>query len=188
MAGCRMISESICIDKRLSAVSEGAENLFYRLLSTTDDVGDTIGEPELIKGQIYPRRGNLTLEDIKSRLLELHNIKNNNELGLIDLYHYGGEIYVHFPNFNKYQKLRKDINPKITFPLRTCNNTLRTCNDPFTQVSKVSKKVSKEVLPSDYLSKDNIKILKTLFNDGKALVNHLTMLGYGSQEISKVLA
>ncbi|MFH1441315.1 MAG: hypothetical protein ABIH18_04690 [Candidatus Omnitrophota bacterium] len=72
-----MIDESICIDKRLNSVSEGAENLFYRLLSKTDDAGRIFADSSLIKGQIYPRR-DISVKEIENRLRELHELNGLN--------------------------------------------------------------------------------------------------------------
>ena len=193
MPGKRILDEGICIDKRLNSVSEGAENLFYRMLTKTDDKGNIFSDPQLIAGQVYPRRKNITETEIKKRLLELHNAKNDEseeeisdeerDCGLIDIYRVKGEFYAHFPNFKKHQKLRKDIALKIMYPLRTCNNSLRTCNDPFTQVSKISKisKVSKQV------SKDETANFKKLFKKPEALKSHLQARGLGESRIKDII-
>ena len=110
-----MIDESICIDKRLNSVSEGAENLFYRLLSKTDDAGRVFADSSLIKGQIYPRR-EISLKGIEERLRELNEVKDDKGKGLIVLYEAKNEMYCCFPNFNKHQTLRSDIKQKISYP------------------------------------------------------------------------
>jgi hypothetical protein len=181
-----MIDESICIDKRLNAVSEGAENLFYRMLSKTDDGANIFSDPDLIKGQIYPRRLNISLEEIKKRLIELHSAKDEEGYGLITLYTHNSEMFANFSNFFKHQKLRKDINPNIKYPPR--NDTLRTCNDPFAQVSKLSKQVSKDVPPLNILLE--IKNLKKIYpkkEDIKIIRSMLKNMEFSDEEISKHL-
>lgn len=186
-----MLDESICIDKRLNSVSEGAENLFYRLLSKTDDKANIFADLDLIKGQIYSRRTYITEEAIKTRLLELHNAKNEEEeeipedekdMGLIDIYKIKGGFYAHFPKFFKHQKLRKDIEPKVLYPLHPRNNPLRTCNDPFTQDKLSKDKLRKEV------SKEEIENLKKLFNNNPEKIKaHLKARGLGEESIKDVL-
>lgn len=185
MPGKRMLDESICIDKRLNQVSEGAENLFYRMLARTDDAGNVYAEPDLIKSQIYSRRPTIDIEEIKKRLLELHNSKSGEQLGLIELYSNNGELYAHFPNFFKHQKLRSDIKPKIQYPLRTRNNSLRTCNDPFTQVSKLSKQVSKDETDCIDIKKEIQKLKKLYLKDEDTIRSLLLNMGFTEEEIKQ---
>ena len=186
MPGKRMLDESICIDKRLNNITEGSENLFYRMLARTDDAGNVYAEPDLIKSQIYPRRPEITLEDIKKRLLELHNSNNGQGLGLIELYSNNGQLYANFPNFFKHQKLRSDIKLKIQYPLRTCNNSLHACTDPFTQVSKLSKQVSNDVTELDI--KNEIKKLRKIYScdrDIDSIKSLLLNMGFTEDAIDK---
>jgi len=138
----RILSNKICSDKKINSISEGAENLFYRLLTQTDDAGRYYGEPDLIKGFCYPRRNNISVEIIKKRLAELQKV------GLIILYKVNEEIYLYFPNFSKYQKLRSDIKPKIEFP-EPVTNSIQSVTD--------SKQIVSNSSIEDKISKDKIR-------------------------------
>lgn len=179
MAGKRMIDENICIDKRLNAVKEGAENLFYRLLVKTDDNGNVFAEPDLIKGQLYPRRLDISLEEIQARLDELHNATGGNGFGLIIIYEKNREKYAHLPGFFKYQRLRTDIKPKVIYPIPTKEDLERIRNKSLPQVSKDKK--DKEV------SKEEIVNFKILYKNAESLKMHLTTRGFDEECIAKVL-
>lgn len=196
MPGQRMLHESICTDKKLNKVSDGAENLFYRLLSKTDDMANVFADLDLVKSHIYSRKLDLTLNIIKERLLELHNVRDEDDesdkKGLIIIYKAKGAFFAHFPNFTKHQTLRKDIKPKIYYPEPTRNDLLRTCNDPFTQVSKLSKKVSKEESNIDHISNicDELKKLKILFpreGDLETIKSLLKNMNFTEEEINKAV-
>lgn len=111
MSGRRMIHDDICEDRKLNAVSEGAEVLFYRLLSKTDDYGRFYGDPALLKGQVFPRRHELTVQVIASRLVELVDAELILAFEAED-----GELIVQFKNFEKRQAFRRDIKRKARFP------------------------------------------------------------------------
>ncbi|MDD5700357.1 MAG: hypothetical protein PHH00_04215 [Candidatus Nanoarchaeia archaeon] len=183
-----MIDESICIDKRLNSVSEGAENLFYRLLSKTDDAGRVFADSFLIKGQLYPRR-DISVQVIEERLKELHEAKEDKGKGLIVLYEAKNERYCYFPNFTKHQTLRQDIKAKISYPQPpSVTDPLQTVTHPDENVLQVSKEVlnnqeSKEV------SKQEIEDLKKIFrNDEQALKRHLEAREFKPDTIQNILA
>lgn len=183
MPGKRMVDESICIDKRLNSVSEGAENLFYRLLSKTDDAGRVFADASLIKGQIYPRR-DMPVEEIEKRLKELDRAKDEKGNGLIVLYEVSKERYCYFPKFDKHQTLRSDIKPKISYPQPPpVTNSLQVVTDSDESVSQVSKKViSKKV------SKQEIENLQKIFEkDKEGLKGHLTARGFKPAKIRNIL-
>ena len=183
MPGKRMIDEGICIDKRLNSVSEGAENLFYRLLSKTDDAGRVFADASLIKGQIYPRR-DISVKEIESRLKELHEAKDEKNRGLIVLYEAKNERYCYFPNFNKHQTLRSDIKAKISYPQPPpVADTIRVVTDSDEIVSQVSKEViSKKV------SKQEVEDFRKIFTkDKEGLKRHLTTRGFKPAKIRSIL-
>lgn len=183
MPGKRMIDESICIDKRLNSVSEGAENLFYRLLSKSDDAGRVFADSCLIKGQIYPRR-DISTKEIENRLKELHEERDEKDSGLIVLYEAKNETYCYFPNFNKYQTLRSDIKARISYPQPPAvTDSIRVVTDSDESVSQVSKEViSKKV------SKQEIEDFKKIFTkDKESLKRHLTIRGFKPARIRSIL-
>lgn len=109
MAKGRLLNKVIILSRKLNAISEGAENLYYRLLVVSDDFGRYHADPEIIKGQIYTLRKTKT-PTIKQRLQELGDIK------LIKIYNFNGENYLELADFEKNQHFRKDIKRKNDFP------------------------------------------------------------------------
>jgi hypothetical protein len=110
MAQARMLNKAIILSKKINAVSEGAENLYYRLLVNADDFGRFRAEPEVIRGQVYTLRPIGVLK-IGQRLQELA------EIGLIQLYKVDGEVYLEITKFEEHQKFRSDIQKKEEYPI-----------------------------------------------------------------------
>ena len=83
MARGRMIDKVIILSRKINAISEGAENLYYRIYVNTDDFGLFHADPEILKGQIYTLRKDITIEIIQNRLDELIEIddKKIKEIG-----------------------------------------------------------------------------------------------------------
>jgi hypothetical protein len=104
-----MLNKAIILSKKINAVSEGAENLYYRLLVNADDFGRFRAEAEIIKGQIYTLR-KINVGQITGRLQELTKI------GLIRLYKVDGETYLEITKFEEHQKFRSDIPKKREYP------------------------------------------------------------------------
>jgi len=109
MASGRLLNKSIVLSRKINQVSEGAENLYYRLLVMSDDFGCYHADPEIIKGTIYTLR-KTSLSLIEARLRELDTIK------LIKIYKVNGEIYLQIEKFEENQKFRSDIKRKSDFP------------------------------------------------------------------------
>ena len=109
MARGRMIDRVIILSRKVNSVSEGAENLYYRLNVCADDFGRYHADAEIIKGQVYTKR-KISLLTIKSRLDEL------NAIGLIKFYADDGEIYLEIVGFEQHQTFRSDIQRKGEYP------------------------------------------------------------------------
>jgi hypothetical protein len=105
-----MIHGDISEDRKINAVTEGAETMFFRLLAKTDDFGRYFGDPVLLKGKIYPRRPELTVQDIASRMVELVTAK------LLFFYEADDDFFIQFRGFEKRQSFRKDVKRKARFP------------------------------------------------------------------------
>ena len=178
-----MIDENICIDKRLNSVSEGAENLFYRLLSKTDDAGRVFADSFLIKGHVYTRM-DIPVKSIEERLKELHEIKDDKGRGLIVLYEAKNERYCYFPNFNKHQTLRSDIKAKISYPQPPAvTDSQQIVTDSSQVVSQVSKKVI-----SNKVSKQELEDFKKIFSsDKESLKRHLETRGFKPARVRSIL-
>lgn len=104
-----MLNKVILTSQKVNKISEGAENLYYRILLLVDDYGRYYADPDIIKSYCYPKR-KVPISIIKKRLIELINIR------LIKTYKDNGEEYLEFVNFRKYQKFRSDIRLREDFP------------------------------------------------------------------------
>jgi hypothetical protein len=84
------------------------------------------GEPEIIKGMVFPYDEKITAKQIRESLVELS--KEN----LIEWYQVYDNYYIQFPNFSIYQKLRSDREYKSDYPPPPsqephCNDIDRDC-------------------------------------------------------------
>ena len=109
MARGRMIDKVITLSKKINAVSEGAENLYYRIYPHTDDFGLFHADPKILKGQIYTLRS-ISVATIGKRLDELI------EIGLVKIYQSNNERYLEIVDFEKHQTFRKDYVRKYDYP------------------------------------------------------------------------
>lgn len=109
MARGRMIDRVIILSKKINAISEGAENLYYRIYVNTDDYGRYHADSEILKGQIYTRK-KISKTIIEKRLNELWNI------GLINLYKNNDETYLEIVDFEKHQIFRSDVKKRAEYP------------------------------------------------------------------------
>lgn len=109
MARGRMIDKVIILSRKINAISEGAENLYYRIYVNTDDFGLFHADPKILKGQIYTLRS-ISAATIERRLNELI------EIGLIKIYINNGEKYLEIVDFDKHQDFRKDYTRKYEYP------------------------------------------------------------------------
>jgi len=105
----RMIYWKISYCKQLARCSLFAQLLFTWLIPNADDLGRLEGDPEVIKGMIFPYH-KITPKQIGNALTELHRE------GLIIWYQINETRYIHIPNFKIYQKLRKDREYSSDYP------------------------------------------------------------------------
>lgn len=112
MARGRMITNLICKDKKVHALSDDtARLLFTWLITVADCEGRTFGDPSIVKATIFPRRNDITSERVDGYLNEMFM------LGLIVRYIVDDEQYIFFPSFEKNQiGLRKDREAKSEIP------------------------------------------------------------------------
>ena len=104
-----MIHRVVILSKKINAISEGAENLYYRIYVNTDDYGRYHADQEILKGQIYTRK-KISKAIIEKRLNELWNI------GLINFYKNNNETYLEIVDFEKHQKFRSDVKKRAEYP------------------------------------------------------------------------
>lgn len=110
MAQARLLSKKIILSRKLNEVSEGAENLYYRLLVAADDFGRFHADPLIIKGQLYTLRKGMKEIQVARRVDELSAVK------LIRVYKVNGETYLEITKFEDHQRFRSDIKRKKDFP------------------------------------------------------------------------
>ena len=112
MARGRMITNEIAKDKIVNNLSCDTCRLFFTWLIPFADVdGRVLADPDLLKAGVFPRRRDVSIEDIEGYLVELHNA------GLLIVYGDDSELYAWFPSFEKNQTgLRKDREPQSRIP------------------------------------------------------------------------
>lgn len=83
--------------RRINAVSMGAESLFLRLHLTADGYGTYNADPELVAIKCYPRRREVTVQDVEAWHRELI------DAGLVNTYETAGEVYGSIAGFEDVQ-------------------------------------------------------------------------------------
>ncbi len=106
----RMVYWKISYSKQLARCSIFAKLLFTWLIPNTDDLGRMEGEPEIIKGMVFPYDEKITVKQVKEALDELAREK------LIIWYSVDENLYIQFPKFGIYQTLRKDREYTSDYP------------------------------------------------------------------------
>lgn len=117
----RMIYWKISYCKQLARCSTFSKLLFTWLIPNTDDLGRMEGDPEIIKGMVFPYDEKTTVKQIRDALGEL------SKETLIIWYQVDENYYIQFPNFSLYQTLRKDREYKSDYP--EPNDVDMTCHD-----------------------------------------------------------
>lgn len=122
----RMIYWKISYSKQLSRCSILSKLIFTWLIPNTDDLGRMEGDPEVIKGMVFPYDEKITVKQIKEALIELTKER------LIEWYSVDENYYIQFPKFSLYQKLRSDRVYKSDYPspdqpIRNCDDTDKDC-------------------------------------------------------------
>lgn len=105
MARGRFISKAVITDRGINNLSSDTSRLaFTWLITLADCEGRVTGEPDLLKSALFPRRSDITPEQIRDFITEWMSS------GFI-IWYYGadGDRYIQFVNFEKHQVgLRKD--------------------------------------------------------------------------------
>lgn len=104
MASGRMITNAIPADKKINQLSDDTSRLaFTWLITFADSEGRTYGDPGVVRSMLFPRRSDVTIEQMEGYIREWHN------LGLVVWYEADGDQWIWFPKFDKNQPgLRKD--------------------------------------------------------------------------------
>ncbi|GAH15867.1 unnamed protein product, partial [marine sediment metagenome] len=93
MARGRMLNKKISDSKRVNDLPDGAALLYCWLISHLDCNGCMMGEPELVKYRVFPRRKHL-ISKIESYLKAMEESVDENDIPLIFRYVVDGERYL----------------------------------------------------------------------------------------------
>lgn len=112
MAKGRMLLNSVSLDEKLNSLSsDTCRLLFTWMLPHLDKEGRTYGEPEIIKGTVFPRLKHISVKKVEKMLAELHS------KGLIFCYSVDNNAYISYPNFDLHQiGLRKERESRSRIP------------------------------------------------------------------------
>lgn len=154
----RMIYWKISYCKQLARCSTFSKLLFTWLIPNTDDLGRMEGDPEVVKGMIFPYEDKVTVKQIRESLEELANES------LILWYLVDDNYYIQFPSFQTYQILRKDRQYKSDYPNPV--DTDMTCHDKSCHVGQNLREGKEKVRRSEGEGKENqAKPVKQLFGE-----------------------
>ena len=112
MARGRFVSKTISLDAKVHQLScPMAQLLWTWMIPHLDVEGRMYGDPVIVRSIVFPRRSDVSIEDVDDYLDEMH------ALGLVVRYEVGGEKYLQCPNFAKHQVgLRRSREPASVIP------------------------------------------------------------------------
>lgn len=119
MARGRMINSSITEDKRVNDLSDDTCRLSLTWLITFADCeGRVTGDPAMIRAKVFPRRNDVTIEQIQRYIVEWQSAQDpDTGLGLVVWYEAKGDLWIWFPGFERNQAgLRKDKEAPSSIP------------------------------------------------------------------------
>ncbi len=71
MARGRMINSTVCADKKINGLSNDTSRLaFTWLITHADREGRTHGDPAMVRSMLFPRRDDVTVEQMESYIAE----------------------------------------------------------------------------------------------------------------------
>lgn len=98
MARGRILSKAICVDKRVNDLSSFESMLaFTWLISHLDVLGRTFGDPAIVRSMVFPRRSDVSVEQMEGFIQEWH------DAGLVIWYRANDDLFLQFPGFEKNQ-------------------------------------------------------------------------------------
>jgi len=112
MARGRMVNREICMDRKISDLSCDLSRLaFTWLVSFADKEGRVRGDPAIVRSMLFPRRDDVTVEQVESYITEWA------DASLIVWYETHDDMWIWFPAFEKNQPgLRKEREPESIIP------------------------------------------------------------------------
>lgn len=123
MGNKRMIDGDIALSRSLNAVSRDAELTFILLTTAADSWGRLIDEPHGLMAGTYAFRPEVSVEDLIGEIDELVREE------CLHRYEIAGRTYLHFPNWDHYQRLRQDASERIPAPDGHCGQCAATCGN-----------------------------------------------------------
>lgn len=158
----RMLYTKLWTSEQFGQLTDKAKLLYIGSITLADDDGRLLGNPAYLRGQIFPY-------DEKLSVTETLQLRNEVEKsGLFSVYEAQNgskkqEIITH-PNWEEYQKIRKDLYKKSQYPSPKNTKTLRneTVTPPLQENTLSQVKLSKDKLISE-TSSENINLLIKTF-------------------------
>ena len=111
----RVIKESVTRNEKINKLNWFEEVVFYRLMVAADDYGCFDGRIAIIKSELFPLKENVTKKAIEDAISKLTSV------GLLQVYEANGKPYLHFPSWEKHQRVR---NAQSKYPLPPDKSTL----------------------------------------------------------------
>jgi hypothetical protein len=99
MARGRMINSKITLNKAVNDLSDDTSRLAFTWLITFADVeGRTYGDPAVVRSMLFPRRTDITVEQMEGYIREWH------DAGLVIWYEADDDQWIAFPKFDENQR------------------------------------------------------------------------------------
>jgi len=118
VASGRLLKKKISDSKQVNDLPDDTCRLLFSwLIAHLDVAGCFYGEPELVKNKVFPRRSDLTVEQVEQYLQILETPNDEYGWPLIIRYQAKGERYLIAPTFANHQGFRRDLHDKSEFPL-----------------------------------------------------------------------
>lgn len=136
----RIIKEACRSSKRLDALSDGSERLFWRLITVADDFGRFEADPILIKSACFPRKvDGLKTKNIKKWIDEL----SHNQLILIYKAE-NEELYGQFNKWEDHQGRKRARHSKHPSPFDNKSKKVSNLNENDGQLTASDSKIPRE--------------------------------------------
>jgi len=170
----RMIHENITTSDKFANISYQAECLYFRLLTQTDDYGNTRASSGYVKDICFPRKKmdkNISYDLVEKWLQELIKI------GLVIKYKVNEIYYLHFFKFEDFQTLRKDRLKNSSIPcyepLRS-NGCQMSADCPHELEVELELEVNKKEKEFKIFDNEDLKHLKITEQENQKLLNTYT--------------
>ena len=125
----RVIKDSIKRSSEIGSLTWFQEVCFYRLMVTVDDNGCYLGNPQILKSDLFPLVEDLTKKAVAEALDQLE------ASGLIERYEVDGKEYLHMKTWEKHQRIRNKTNhyplpPQLAANCGESRRVVASCGEP----------------------------------------------------------